>query len=153
MIYWILSAVVLVIIPLGLYYIGKLYGGTATISFNTLTSEDKVIAKSAFVNYLLWAAVQQAIVIGVFLLLKLTPLPVASIILICGLLFSACHTPNILLNFATLAMEPFLLICFASIGWWFIPMMALTHSVLATCLLYFFPTSITHNFTILIWFK
>lgn len=131
-----------------LYYISRLYGGKEVLSFKADTPDDKEFINSAFRTYLLWAAVQQALVVTLFLLLKKV-LPVEVDIMICGIIFMSLHFPNIILMFAVLGMEIFLLTGLSVVGWVYIPFMILTHSVLASALLQFFPSDFTKGFKVL----
>lgn len=148
MLYIIITIIFDLIMVIGLYFIGHLYGGNNYLSLRPDDKNDKDFFESAFKWYLLWAAVQQSIVIAIYLLLK-NILPVEADILVCGCIFMLLHTPNIVLMFAVFGMELFLLTSFNAAGVIMIPFMCVTHSVLATALLKFFPSDFTKGFQVL----
>jgi len=134
-----------------LRFCSKYYGGSEVIYFNkAITDEEKKFLNSCFKTYLLWGAVQQAIVIGLFYFLRyFLWVPWWAAIPIGCFIFMLLHFPNIVLMFAVLGMEMILLSLYYIAGIFFIPFMALTHGILATCLLFMFPESVHKNFKVL----
>ena len=109
---------------------------------------------TAFLHYPIWAAVQQALILGVYYLARMI-LPVQYAIIFTAFAFTFFHYPNLLLMFAVGMMEMILLTLFSiSLGFWFYFAMVFTHALLASCLLKFFNADVTHGFRVLCdWFK
>jgi uncharacterized membrane protein len=105
---------------------------------------------SEFWQYLLWALIQQIIVIIVYWVLFYYVTPdklycVAIAAMIMGLI----HFPNLVLLFAVFGMEYFLLSMFSKFGIVYLPFMVFTHAFLASALLKFYPEAVTKGFRVL----
>jgi hypothetical protein len=137
-----------ILLLISIYYKNK----PTFINDNKIGLEEQKFIKSALFIYLIWACIQQGVVVGVFTLLKNFNIPINYCILICSFIFMIIHIPNVLLMFSVLGMQLILLILFSQSTLWFIIPMILTHSLLATSLYYFFPESIHKNFKVLLSF-
>lgn len=126
----------------------KLYSKLEIIKFDgLLTKDEKDYLRLVFIKYLISAAIQQGLLIGLFYLLSYI-IPSEYLIFICSIIFCALHFPNIVLMFAVLGMQLYLYHFFSIVGLWYIPVMIFTHSFLASTLLKLFPESIHKNFLV-----
>lgn len=112
-----------------------------------LSKKEAKFLKSAFWTYLISAWIQQTIIIIGFTLIKnILPLNIA--IIGTSFVFMLLHYPNMVLSFAVLGMQLYLLTLYTIAGTIIIPGMIITHSLLATCLLFMFPEEVHKNFQV-----
>ena len=130
-----------ILIAGALVYSAHFYGGISNFQ-----KAIDVFYTQTFYNYLLWAAIQEGIVILIFLFLTGLRLPILYAIPICIGIFMICHFPNIVLMFAVGALAGIILPFYAKAGWIVFPVMVITHALLATILYEFFPEDFTKGF-------
>lgn len=151
MIEWIVLIGANVILFFVLLTASKYYQPKIIIKFDGhLSPEEKKFLLSAFWTYLISAFIQQAAVIMLFELIK-DFMPLYMAVIATSFIFMILHYPNQILAFAVFGMEQFLLTLLYSAGPIIIPGMIITHSLLASCLLFMFPESVHKNF--LVWFE
>ena len=118
-----------------------------------LDPTEKDFFVTAFLHYPVWAAIQQALILGVFWLVRKV-LPLEYAIIFTAFAFTFLHYPNLILMFAVGMMEMILLTIYSISNIWFFFAMAVTHAFLATCLLKMFQQDVTHGFRVMVdWFK
>jgi hypothetical protein len=107
----------------------------------------KKLIESALVIYLLWALLQQFLVLLVYNYILVNFFPSLYCIAIASFIFTCLHYPNVFLMLAVLALEPLNLMYFNF--YHNIYVLALNHSILANVLYYFYPSSLHKDFKVL----